>query len=332
MKILIALLFSTAAFANPLIHSVSPAAGPTTGGTQVTIVGAGFSPNADVFFGDTRATQTQFVNDTTLVAVSPSHLPGLTAVEIRQADGNQFKSFTFQGPVPPTFERVLLPTFTGPVDGAFGSRFETELRVTSRTTDRIGLYGLMLDCRVLCIWGDIDHPPTVALHEPIDNSRDVVNTGTPGHFLMVRTSDVGRLNANLRVYDATRTDANFGTEIPIVRQRDFIDPREPLEFLGVPTDPRFRNTLRVYSYDFGSPVVITVEGQESKIVQMSGGGTIFEPLYAVFTDFPTGPEPVKVRVELLQPNISADARQPYWAFITVTNNETQLISTISPQP
>ncbi len=66
----------------PIITSLTPALGPDTGGTTVTISGSGFATpggliNSVKFGGDAAVTFTQ-VNDTTITAVSPSHLGGGT--------------------------------------------------------------------------------------------------------------------------------------------------------------------------------------------------------------------------------------------------------------
>ena len=67
-------------------------------------------------------------------------------------------------------------------------------------------------------------------------------------------------------------------------------------------------------------------------VQLQPGKNIFEPAYAQFTDFPVPVDPrststIQVTIEQPQDII---AGPPMWAFITVTNNETQQITTITP--
>ena len=42
--------------------------------------------------------------------------------------------------------------------------------------------------------------------------------------MYVDDSQVDLLTMNLRVHDVSRADLNFGTEMPIVRERDFINP------------------------------------------------------------------------------------------------------------
>ena len=58
----------------------SPAAGPTGGGTTVTITGLYFATNATVAFGTTAGTSTHFVSSTELTSVSPAE--GVGSVNI----------------------------------------------------------------------------------------------------------------------------------------------------------------------------------------------------------------------------------------------------------
>ena len=58
------------------LTGISPAVGPDTGGTQVTLTGTGFEPTMRVFFDGLDAVSTQFVNSTTLIATTPAHAPG----------------------------------------------------------------------------------------------------------------------------------------------------------------------------------------------------------------------------------------------------------------
>jgi hypothetical protein len=56
----------------PTVTVVSPDAGPTSGGTSVTITGTAFTSSATVDFGSTAATDVQVQNSTTIVATSPA--------------------------------------------------------------------------------------------------------------------------------------------------------------------------------------------------------------------------------------------------------------------
>ena len=106
------------------------------------------------------------------------------------------------------------------------------------------------------------------------------------------------------------------------------------ERANVPTDPRFRLTLRIYGLNQGEEFV-NVSFHDRKLqVPLQPGRDRFTPSYAEVTDFrPLGieqPREMTVLVEVPHSDTTAPAT-PIWAFITVTNNLTQHITTITPQ-
>ena len=232
-------------------------------------------------------------------------------------------------PVPDTFERLLLPVFTEPVRGAFGSEFHTMLSLSAKDAGQeVPLYGLELVCNLsACIGWDFFRD-FLTIHE-FDDRPEVYFSGTPGRFLYVPKTGVHSLTANLRVHDVSRAALNFGTEIPVVRARQFKDNK--IVFTGVPTDPRFRNTLRIYS-TMTRRVSVTVGNNPPATIQLDEATDIFDPAYAMFTDFPIAEQPVNVTILVEHPTVPPPLPIEVWAFITVTNNETQAITTITPQP
>jgi hypothetical protein len=126
---------------------------------------------------------------------------------------------------------------------------------------------------------------------------------------------------------------NFGTEIPVVREREMTS--RSLDLVAVPTDSRFRRTLRIYATGPTFLWVNFTDGAETfqRTVTLAAGGDGFEPAYAELSDFPTfasGAKQATVTIEA-PPTASPFPQPPYWAFISVTNNDTQVITTITPQ-
>jgi hypothetical protein len=70
----------------PMISSLSPSSGPTTGGTVLTITGSGFTGATAVTFGVTPAASFTIDSDTQIRAVSPAHA-GVVQVTITTAGG-----------------------------------------------------------------------------------------------------------------------------------------------------------------------------------------------------------------------------------------------------
>jgi hypothetical protein len=101
--------FTAAYGSSPILTSISPSNGVAGGGTAVTITGSGFiSGNITVEFGGIPATSVQFVNSTTVTAVTPAGTPGVVNVLLANPDGQSStlaNGFTYQGP-PPTLNSI----------------------------------------------------------------------------------------------------------------------------------------------------------------------------------------------------------------------------------
>jgi hypothetical protein len=72
-----------------VVSSIAPDSGPLGGGTTVTIVGRGFVPGAQVYFGNQQATAAAFVNSTTFRAISPV---GEGGVDVRVTEAGSTSS------------------------------------------------------------------------------------------------------------------------------------------------------------------------------------------------------------------------------------------------
>lgn len=69
------------------LGAISPAGGPTAGGTPITITGTGFTPGTTFTLGGTTVTGT-VQSLTTFTGTSPAHGPGLAAVAASNANGS----------------------------------------------------------------------------------------------------------------------------------------------------------------------------------------------------------------------------------------------------
>jgi len=322
------LLFPLCVSADHGQYTISPALGPVSGGTKVTIRGHFASWPYSLEFGENVWVTTTRVDKDTLTAITPEHLPGVVEVTIWEDDVYFDTDITFEFTGNAMREQYLLPVFVEPVKGAFGSEFRTELRGLNTSPNQpIDLWGLEIACRFtppVCNWLEesmVQLQPIVGGADLLDYS--VYQTGTPGRFLEVPRERVEDLSLTLRVYDTSRSAENRGTEIPIVRTSDF--RRKPFALLGVPRDPRFRNTLRLYAT---GPTTVRVSNDvdfEPHTLTLPAGEHVFDPAYAQFTNFPTGNGAMRVYIE------PAENGPAVWGFISVTNNDTQHITTITPR-
>lgn len=323
-------------------RSVTPSVGSTRGGEEVLIHGDfGLWPPG-VRFGGVAAPVAERIGPTTIRVITPAHLPETVQIWLFDYDMwiDTGLTFTFVGGIPEeAYERVLLPIFTPPVAGANGSDFRSVLRVMNASDRPLSTYGLVGPCMFLC--------PTPPMMEFTLESGDevgegdLVPTGKPGGFLYVPRSRSGDIVMQLRAFDISREATNFGTEIPVVRDDEIL--QTPITLLGIPTDPRFRNTLRIYAVD-ESAFLIRIQtvcdppncdGTETLYehsVYATAGTSIFDPAYVLFNEFPSGVGTVRVTITPLVPIVTPPALPVrFWAFVSVTNNDTQHITVISPQ-
>ncbi len=88
----------------PTVTSVTPATGPTTGGTMVTITGSGFGDATKVAFGPLLATNFTVVSGTEITAVTPAQVQGTRPVYVITPAGRNSTAlgslFTFVASAP----------------------------------------------------------------------------------------------------------------------------------------------------------------------------------------------------------------------------------------
>lgn len=91
----------------PTVSTVSPASGPTSGGTAVTITGTNFLNGASVSFGGTAATAVTFNSATQLTATAPARAAGIVGVTVTNPGGlNATKANAFTYVATPTISSV----------------------------------------------------------------------------------------------------------------------------------------------------------------------------------------------------------------------------------
>jgi hypothetical protein len=117
----------------PTLGSVTPAAGPVTGGTFITLDGTNFQSGATVKVGGAAATPVTFVNANRLTALTPAGSLGAKDVVVTNPD-TQFVTktgaFTYQAVVSPPPTLTTLAPVSGPAAGGTsvtinGTNFQT---------------------------------------------------------------------------------------------------------------------------------------------------------------------------------------------------------------
>jgi hypothetical protein len=210
---------------------------------------------------------------------------------------------------PAVFEPILFPvSFQGP--GALGSQWLTE---------------------------NFIYAPGNPFRDPLpcsvcdSNPQQLINNSNPwGHVLYGFRGTADALSFASRIRDTSRQSQTAGTEVPVVREGDF---RTVLRFLNVPTDARYRVTLRFWSLaDFpqfiavvnSSPVIQQQPMTVSKIpgTSMWFGTTDVTPLLSTSNGSPTMVTVLGASGQLAPP--------PIWGMLSITNNDTQQVTIITP--
>lgn len=254
---------------------------------------------------------------------APQHAPGLASVTVDNGPRaitvpNALYYFSLNAaPDISIFERILFPTLTE-ISGANGSLFRTEVAISNPKRWFVETYNEIVP--FVCIdypCGNRMSPGELVKFSGGDYPRGVI--------LLTPRDAAPELAFSLRARDVSRQAEGYGTEIPVVRESEMYVSR-PIALLGVPVSSGYRAKLRIYSFSPGY-VSVSVQNDTGVVVELdrtcSGKSCASTPWYAEY-DLPPGTRP---RV-----NIFVDAGiGPAWAFITVTNNNTQQITTITPQ-
>lgn len=240
---------------------------------------------------------------------------------------------------PADYERVLIPIVVSRgLPGAFGSLWTSELWVRNAGDQTAWITEGPPVCNIGC---DEDHhvlfPRTTVSLPPGGRALD-----HPGYLVHVqRGRDIA---FNLRVRDLSRADGSWGTELPVVRESELL--RGDTELINIPNEDGFRVLLRVYD-----PSALPARSVRVRVYPVRGDSLLGERWLALddvklpfpVPDFPYHPGYAEVYLsETSFPGIAGHERlrielrpEPgdfgYWAFATVTHNETQHVTTITPQ-
>lgn len=359
MKLLTALslsfLLASAAFAQsaPVITSISPKEGPTKGGTAVVITGSGFETTVQcilpcpttVTFDKTEVVPAE-TTDSRILVVAPPHPQGNVDVTVRTGDGRTTTApagFRYVTSLEGAFTQVLFPVYTdGKVSGADGSMWQTDLWIRNTGGSPIELAPWVCPAGQAC-------PAIFPLRHTLASGETLHNlppffkppSANVSRVLHVTNTEADRLAMQLRIADVTRSPLNAGTELPVVRERDL--RVSSLDLLNVPFDAQFRVMLRAYDlqntsarfrvsvYDQADANAAAIHSFEMEVSTTESGEFRSQAAYGQFNletlreQKRVWPAALRLRIEPL----TGGSR--FWAFASITNNTTQLVTTVSPQ-
>jgi hypothetical protein len=281
--------------------------------------------------------------------VTPAHAAGTVDVLVVSCGGPSATvvgGFTYLDTPTASYEKVLLPVlFEGP--GGFGARWTTRARVMASSTERVQFARAAFEGDPAC--------PSVcgcAAGSAIDPDRPasvcVAGFSDPAGLILYAPTSA-TLHYGLRIFDASRSTVDSGTEIPVVHERDFRFDR--IVLLDLPwSSSAQRTALRIYNPDqrdgaqvrltFTEPNGVDVITERVVTLQYLVRTLVFDPYpnrpaFAYFPDLiarfddGTVPSQLPESYNLIITPVTRGLR--IWAFASVTNNTTQQVTVVSPQ-
>jgi hypothetical protein len=249
------------------------------------------------------------------------------------------------------FKRFLVPLYTDPVRGTFGSLWEVTTWFQYSGTETFEMIPESAVCAVLCTGpGELVSGSTAPL--PLMP----VFANESGVLMHVPRSHAAEMTFGSRVRDASRDLESAGTEVPVVPEDDMTS--SPLYLLNVPVGPNARATLRIYALpEYPSP---EVEVRYFRMPRRTPGGNLdgigiillrnervqlrtypatrpypanqaylLHPSFAAIANFETLPE-ILGRESVWIEVVPVTEGLPIWAFVSVTNNTTQQVTLVTP--
>jgi hypothetical protein len=350
----LALFTTLAAFAQtpaPIVTDIQPNQGAASGGTLVVIRGDNLSTQIrcilpcppQVTFGDVTVDAVE-ESDERLVVTTPAHDPGTVDVTVRipgRPPVVKNDAFTFLGGPDSNYEQVLLPIYVkNPLPGANGSRWKTDFRIRNNGSEAVQLAPWDCPPNMAC-------PPVFPFTFMLAPQKTLVN---PENFALYGGSNPSRLlyvsapanvSMSLRVADVSRNGSNAGTDVPVIRRSELL--RGTSQLFGVPlTDQNFRVLLRIYEVANGRATfnVRFYAEPDSELPPYGTTLTATSPQTgpfrseAAYVEFDvsallhlrrTWPDVLRIEIEPVTPG------SRYWAVASITNNETQLVTLVTPQ-
>lgn len=244
----------------------------------------------------------------------------------------------------PTLEKFLVPVSVyQPTPGANGSQWTTSLLVRNKSSIPVRLGGVFVDCGGIGSCGGAIDLVSGASYEVLPT----LDGGSQASILYVPAGRSADLTFTLRVQDLSRQSQTWGTTVPVVNESQFRP--EGVLLLDVPVSASFRNNLRIYEIDGQSPTDVIVRvfaiaparpnitelpppdrllGET--VVTLGRGRPDQTPSYAQIANLSEIANVASVSRVCIQ----VVPRTPgvrIWSFVSITNNETQHVTVITPQ-
>jgi hypothetical protein len=252
-----------------------------------------------------------------------------SALYAAEIDRAKFEGLLIPVPIVPEF---------APLPGANGSRWTSQLAMRNGgAADAVVFSGEDAKCLLIICEPPAPPPPSIK-----PNGFQLGSGGSPGSILYVQKDQADFFAYSLRVRDLSRTTENEGTEIPVVREAELRS--RPIHLLNVPINTHSRAALRLFETSVASGVTPTanVTATLTLVPALRFTTRVELTRHQSFNDFVTKPGYFAIDDLRTALGLPADAPLGYdieveplnytgWAYIAVTNNQTQLVTAIAPK-
>lgn len=302
-----------------------------------------------VLFGKKPAEAVEVISNAEIQAVVPEQA-NIRFVDVTvRGDGYEYvahSAFTYVAD--DEFRSVLIPVAVRrPINGAFGSVWTSDFRMVNQSSIWLApgtdIFPLRQECSNVCL--PPEFPPQTVVNPGFFWPNPDSST-PPAIVFYVRTEFTPYINYQLRTRDLSRSSETWGTEIPVVTSF-----ARKISLLDVPLTDGFRPLLRLYTLSYVGCCRSDVKfysnsgdllATRSLTLQRPNGsiGGLVPPPYVRegSRHFPLQPAYDEIDLRTIpelqgQPTvwITAEGNMVLWGFVSVTNDATQHVTTITPQ-
>jgi hypothetical protein len=241
------------------------------------------------------------------------------------------------------YELVLLPVNVKQTPGAHGSIWTSIFSAFNAGVAHARYFPEGVTCPFTCPGPTPGEVPSGWRVEP-DTNFGSSQSGQPGALFYLEKATAKQVGLSLRIQDLSRQNETFGTEIPVIREEELHEGT--LMLSTAPPLDGFRQLLRIYEVDVISGATVLVRflnyrGEQLAELTLATRWHLPEdpttgfpatPGYAELSNLEnfmsmaeTDGKPASIVIEPLTEGVR------YWAFVSVTHNETQHVTLLTPQ-
>lgn len=297
-------------------------------------------PVPHVFFNGVEVQDYQYVNDNEVIVrprggVTVGNIDVTIQAQFTETITNAIRVYDPAEPYDPSlFERVLYPVlYNGP--GAAGSLWTTDAWIhNSAFFTEIARYHTVAQ-NIGCVPPNCDATIRARETRELDHGDD----RPAGFFDNIARGSGQDFHANVLFRDLSRQAEAFGTEMPVVRENDWL--RDKAVLLGIPGSSDSRIMIRAYGLENDPEMSAALP---MRVYLINGTEPILEDVLhlAVTDDKDHEPASASYGIPQLPATVTGPLRiefgplttkydNRYWVFASITNNRTQHVTLVTPQ-